>query len=94
MIENAANQGAYFLVELRRLRTNPVTTIRGHGLMIAIDFAPAAGGARRYSKALKDAGVLCKETHTHTLLFAPSLVLTIDQVDWALEQIDRVLRRA
>ena len=94
MIENAASQGAYFLGELRTLRANAVTAIRGRGLMIAIDFEPAAGGARRYSEALKEAGVLCKETHTHTLRFAPPLVVTRDQVDWALERIDRVLRRA
>lgn len=94
MIGNAATQGAYFLAELQRLRANPVTAIRGRGLMIAIDFDPEAGGARRYSEALKDAGVLCKETHTHTLRFAPPLIVTRDQVDWALERIDRVLRRA
>lgn len=94
MIGNAATQGAYFLAELQRLRANPVTAIRGRGLMIAIDFDPGAGGARRYSEALKDTGVLCKETHTHTLRFAPPLIVTRDQVDWALERIDRVLRRA
>jgi len=93
MIGNAATQGAYFLAELQRLRANPVTAIRGRGLMIAIDFDPEAGGARRYSEALKDAGVLCKETHTHTLRFAPPLIVTRDQVDWALERIDRVLRQ-
>ena len=92
MIENAAGQGAYFLEELRRLTTNEVRDIRGRGLMIAIEFHPEAGGARRFSEALKNAGLLCKETQRNTLRFAPPLVIDTEQVDWALEVIDKVIR--
>ena len=92
LIENAVEQGAYFLDELTKLRTNQVKEVRGRGLMIAMEFHPEAGGARRFSETLKDAGLLCKETHRDTIRFSPPLVITRDQVDWALETTDRVLR--
>jgi len=92
LIENAADQGAYFLEELTKLRTNQVKDVRGRGLMIAVEFHPEVGGARRFSEALKDAGLLCKETHQDTIRFSPPLVIDRDQVDWALETIETVLR--
>ncbi|MCZ6863593.1 MAG: ornithine--oxo-acid transaminase [Alphaproteobacteria bacterium] len=92
MIENAGKQGAYFLEELGKLRTNQVRDVRGSGLMIALELDEAVGGARRYSEALMKLGLLCKETHKDTLRFAPPLVITREQVDWALETIDKVLR--
>ena len=94
MIENAATQGAYFLDGLRAIRSNKIRDVRGRGLMLAVDFHPEVGGARQFCEALKDEGILCKETHEDTIRFAPPLVITHDQVDWALERIEKVLKRA
>lgn len=91
MIENSAKQGDYFLEELKGIRNNAIKDVRGRGLMMAVEFHPEAGGARRYCYSLKDEGVLAKETHENTIRFAPPLTITRDQVDWALEKIDRVL---
>jgi ornithine--oxo-acid transaminase len=93
MIGNAARQGARLIDGLRRLRCPAVREIRGRGLLIGVEFHPEAGGARRYCEALKDEGLLCKETHTHTLRLAPPLVITPEQVDWALERIAGVFGR-
>ena len=93
MIENAAEQGAYFLDGLRNIRSNMIREVRGRGLMLAIEFHPEVGGARQFSETLKVEGILCKETHEDTLRFAPPLIITRDQVDWALERIQRVLTR-
>jgi ornithine--oxo-acid transaminase len=93
MIENAAEQGAYFLDGLRNIRGNIIREVRGRGLMLAIEFHPEVGGARQFSETLKVEGILCKETHEDTLRFAPPLIITRDQVDWALERIGRVLAR-
>ncbi|HDR17056.1 MAG TPA: aminotransferase class III-fold pyridoxal phosphate-dependent enzyme, partial [Desulfobacteraceae bacterium] len=49
------------------------------------------GGARRYCEKLKEAGILCKETHGNIIRFAPPLVITKDIIDWALERIKRAL---
>ena len=92
LIDNAAQQGAYFLAELAKLRTNQVRDVRGRGLMIALEFRADVGGARSVSEAFRSAGLLCKETHENTLRFTPPLVIEREQVDWALEVIDRVLR--
>jgi len=48
-------------------------------------------GAHRYCENLMAQGLLCKETHDHIIRFAPPLVITRDEVDWALERIDSVL---
>ena len=92
MIENSAEQGSYLLSELAGMRTNQIRDVRGRGLMVAVEFHPEVGGARRFCENLKDAGLLCKETHKNTLRLAPPLVITREQVDWALEIIERVLR--
>ena len=44
-----------------------------------------------YCEALKDLGLLCKETHVNTIRFSPPLIISRDQVDWALERIESVL---
>ncbi len=59
--------------------------------MIALELHPEAGGARRYCQALQRLGVLAKETHDHTIRIAPPLVITENEVDWALEQFGRAL---
>jgi ornithine--oxo-acid transaminase len=91
MIDNAARQGAYFLSGLRGLKSEKVREVRGRGLMIGLELFPEVGGARQYCEKLKEKGLLCKETHDHIIRFAPPLVITKDQVDWALERIDAVL---
>lgn len=94
MIENAAEQGGFFLRELRGLRHNLIKEVRGRGLMLAVEFHDEAGGARQYTEALVGQGLLCKETHINTIRLAPPLVITRDQVDWALERIGKVLTTA
>ncbi|MEC9266646.1 MAG: ornithine--oxo-acid transaminase [Alphaproteobacteria bacterium] len=91
MIENSEKQGAYFLEELKGIRNNAIKEVRGRGLMLAVEFHPEAGGARKYCYGLKDKGVLAKETHEHTIRFAPPLTVSRDEVDWALERINSVL---
>ena len=91
MIENSATQGDYFLERLRGIRANAVREVRGRGLMLAVELHPEAGGARRYCEALRKCGLLAKDTHDHTIRLAPPLVVTREQVDWALEQIEPVL---
>ena len=91
MIENAATQGARFLEGLKDIRANTIRDVRGRGLMLAVELHPEAGRARRYCEALQGKGILAKDTHEHTIRIAPPLVITSDQVDWALEQFATVL---
>ena len=88
MIENAEEMGAYFLDQLRTIENDAVKEVRGIGLMIAIELKEGTpGGARAICEALMEMGILCKETHTYTIRFAPPLVITRADIDWAMEKI-------
>jgi ornithine--oxo-acid transaminase len=91
MIENAERQGERFIAHLRAIRSRVVREVRGRGLMLAVELHPEAGGARRYCERLRDAGLLAKDTHEHTIRIAPPLVITADEVDWAAEAFARAL---
>ena len=91
MIENAARMGTYFRQGLEQIGGDKIKEVRGRGLMIGMEFHKTAGGARRFCELLQEKGLLCKETHDHIIRFAPPLVITREQVDWALERIASVI---
>ena len=92
MIDNAARMGERIMAGLSAIQGSAVKEVRGRGLMLAVELHPDAGGARRFCQMLQARGLLCKETHDHTIRVAPPLVITGDQADWAVEQFDAVLR--
>ncbi len=91
--ERAAELGAYLQGRLSRLESEYIREVRGKGLLIGVELKAEAGGARRFCEALKEHGLLCKETHEHVIRFAPPLVVTKEDLDWALEHIEEVLTR-
>ncbi len=91
MVQQSAEKGEYFLGRLRAISSAHVKEIRGRGLWIGIELVDAAGGARRFCEALQHEGVLCKETHDTVIRIAPPLTISHDEIDWALERIERVL---
>ena len=90
MIENAATMGAYFLSQLKTIQSPWAKEIRGRGLMIGVELFPEAGGARRFCEQLMKQGLLCKETHENVIRFAPPLIITKQDIDWATERIESV----
>lgn len=91
MIENSERQGARFKEQIESIRSNAVREVRGRGLMLAVELHPEVGGARRYCEALRDRGILVKDTHVNTIRIAPPLVIDEDQIDWASQQFNEVL---
>ncbi|NCQ18994.1 MAG: ornithine--oxo-acid transaminase [Ignavibacteria bacterium CG_4_8_14_3_um_filter_37_9] len=91
LIENSFEMGNYFREKLNEVESKHVKEIRGKGLFIGVELHPEAGGARRFCEALKNRGLLCKETHTNVIRFAPPLVITKKEIDWAMEQVAEVL---
>ncbi|RMG62237.1 MAG: ornithine--oxo-acid transaminase [Calditrichaeota bacterium] len=87
----AAELGEYFMARLKEINSPHIKQVRGRGLLIGVELKPEAGGARRFCEALKDRGILAKETHEHVIRFAPPLVITRDEIDWALKHIRTVL---
>jgi ornithine--oxo-acid transaminase len=91
MIENAARVGARLKTALQDIRSNQIKEVRGHGLLIGVELVPEAGGARAVCERLMTRGLLCKETHDHTIRISPPLILTDEQADWIAGQFHDVL---
>jgi ornithine--oxo-acid transaminase len=88
MVERSAELGAYFLDQVRRISSAAIREVRGRGLWIGIELH---GLARPYCEQLKEEGMLCKETHDHVIRLAPPLVITRDEIDWAVTRLRKVL---
>jgi ornithine--oxo-acid transaminase len=89
--EHAHELGKYMFERLRQIDSPHVAQVRGRGLWAGIVLKPEAGGARRFCEALKERGVLAKETHWNVIRLAPPLVITREETDWALERLTEVL---
>lgn len=84
LAEKSNTLGSYFLQKLLQIKNPVIKEIRGRGLFIGVELHTPA---RPYCEQLKDLGVLCKETHENTIRFAPPLVITQAELDWAYEKI-------
>jgi ornithine--oxo-acid transaminase len=89
LVERSARLGPYFLERLQAIRTPMVRDIRGRGLWIGLELDRPA---RPLCEALQHQGLLCKETHERVIRLAPPLVITSEQIDWAVERIDQALQ--
>jgi len=88
MVKHSAALGSYFLERLQSIPSRAVKEVRGKGLWIGIELHTLA---RPFCEALKEEGVLCKETHDHVIRIAPPLTITKEEIDWAVERIGKVL---
>jgi len=91
LAEKAAAVGKYFMEQLRKLNSAAVKEIRGKGLLIGVEIKEEYGPARTFCEKLMELGILCKETREQVIRFAPPLIITVDEIDWALERIRQVL---
>ncbi|MDO7270204.1 ornithine--oxo-acid transaminase [Shouchella clausii] len=90
LVKKSLELGEYFTTALRAIDNDDLTAIRARGLFIGVEFNHPV---RKYCEQLKEAGVLCKETHENTIRFAPPLVITKEELDWAIEKINYVLSK-
>ena len=89
LIEKSFELGAYFTDKLRSIKSPHVKQVRGRGLWIGFVLDTKA---RPYCERLMKEGILCKETHDCVIRFAPPLTITKEEIDWAFERIDKVVR--
>lgn len=87
LAERSAELGSWFLEQLRTIRHSKIREVRGRGLLAGIELTVAA---RPFCEALKDHGLLCKETHDRVIRLAPPLVVGRADLEWALNQIRSV----
>jgi len=89
--ERSRDLGNYFMEQLRAMNSDKVELVRGKGLLIGLVLKKSAGKARQYTTKLKESGLLCKETHDWIIRFAPPLVITKEDIDFAMGKIREVL---
>jgi ornithine--oxo-acid transaminase len=88
LTQRSLEMGEYFISKLRDIKNPEIRDIRGKGLFIGVELS---GPARPYCEKLKEAGLLCKETHENTIRFAPPLNISKAELDWALERIVNII---
>ncbi|WP_419465939.1 ornithine--oxo-acid transaminase [Bacillus spongiae] len=92
--EDLANRslrlGENFMSKLREIDNPIIKEVRGRGLFIGVELTEAA---RPYCEQLKEAGLLCKETHDTVIRFAPPLIISEEELDWAINKIKNVLQK-
>jgi len=95
LAEKSAEMGGYFVSRLREIRTSKIKVIRSKGLLIGVEFHLGPGETvRPICEKLMAQGVLAKDTHEKTIRFAPPLVITREEIDWAIERIRPVFESA
>jgi ornithine--oxo-acid transaminase len=92
LIERAARLGEYLASRLLEIESPHIKRLRGKGLWFGVVLKPEAGGARRFCEALMERGMLCKETHWNVIRLAPPLIITQEELDWAIERLAEVLQ--
>ena len=90
LVERSYEMGAYFMERLRSVKGGHIKEVRGKGLLIGVEMDCKA---RPYCEELMGLGLLAKETHDHVIRFAPPLVITRKEIDWAFNRIKKVLKK-
>lgn len=90
LAERSEELGNYFKEELSKIEHSSIKEVRGRGLFIGMELHEAA---RPYCEELKELGLLCKETHDTVIRFAPPLVISKEELDWAIEKIQKVFNK-
>ncbi|SMF53935.1 ornithine--oxo-acid transaminase [Priestia filamentosa] len=88
LAERSFRLGEYFKEQLKKINSSVIKEIRGRGLFIGVELTTPA---RPYCERLKEEGLLCKETHNTVIRFAPPLIISEEDLDWAIRKIHSVL---
>ncbi|MGJ7034413.1 ornithine--oxo-acid transaminase [Anoxybacillus eryuanensis] len=88
--ERSFELGQYFQEKLREINHPDIKEVRGRGLFIGVELHVPA---RPYCEKLQQEGLLCKETHDTVIRFAPPLVITKEELDWAIEKVKKVFEQ-
>jgi ornithine--oxo-acid transaminase len=91
LAERSAALGSYLIDALRQIDSPLIREVRGKGLFVGIEIDPALGTARAVCEALMKRGLLSKETHATVVRLAPPLVITQEEIDWAIRQVQETV---
>ena len=88
--QRSAAMGAYLMDQLRAIDSPLIREIRGRGLFIGVEVDSALCSARQVCEMLVSRGLLSKETHETVIRLAPPLIISREEIDWAITQIREV----
>ena len=86
LVQNSLEMGNYFMDKLKQIKNPIIKEVRGKGLFIGLELFEKA---RPYCEKLMEHGLLCKDTHENVIRFAPPLIITKEEIDWAMERIKK-----
>lgn len=90
LAERSLELGEYFQSKLKEIDNPVIKEVRGKGLFIGVELNEAA---RPYCEQLKELGLLCKETHDTVIRFAPPLIISQEDLDWAIDKVKQVFSK-
>tara|TARA_B100000700_G_scaffold97469_1_gene109689 strand:- start:3732 stop:4967 length:1236 start_codon:yes stop_codon:yes gene_type:complete len=92
LIENSAILGEYFKSKLKSIDNKIIKDVRGKGLWLGMELNESEVNAKDLCLMLLNEGLLCKETHKTVIRFAPPLMISKEDLDWAINKITKVIR--
>jgi ornithine--oxo-acid transaminase len=92
LVQKSAELGNYMFEKLKNLKNPLIKAIRGKGLWAGIEIDSSKAKARKVAEGLLEKGVLSKETHETVIRFAPPLTIQKDEISWAVDQLEKVLK--
>ena len=92
LIENSATLGEYFKSKLKSIDNKIIKDVRGKGLWLGMELNESEVNAKDLCLMLLNEGLLCKETHKTVIRFAPPLMISKEDLDWAINKITKVIR--
>lgn len=89
LVAKSAQKGQHFTDELKKINNPKIKEVRGKGLLVGVELIEKA---RPYCEKLMELGILAKETHDNVIRFAPPLIISDQDLDWALDKIRKVFQ--
>ncbi|MBM4235809.1 MAG: ornithine--oxo-acid transaminase [Firmicutes bacterium] len=89
LVAKSAQKGQHFTDELKKINNPKIKEVRGKGLLVGVELTEKA---RPYCEKLMELGILAKETHDNVIRFAPPLIISDQDLDWALDKIRKVFQ--
>ena len=92
LVERSRVLGTHLIERIRSLGSPALKEVRGRGLWVGVEIEPRFATARAFCERLLAKGVLSKETHGTVVRLAPPLVITREDLDWALDRFEETVR--
>lgn len=92
LVERSHELGQHMMEKLKAIPHPAIKEIRGKGLWIGVELDTRIISGRLLAERMLARGVLTKETHESTIRLAPPLIITKEEIDWGISQLEACLK--